>query len=121
MRLFPSILTAAITLTSASFDAKASLESQTINGINVVHSSVSNVTWLQDANLLATLIDSQGFDVIVNAIVTASPTITNTPNVYDGNDGIYELSSNDFQSDGSLTWFGARVRPLSQPYPIWRE
>lgn len=90
----------------AATHAHATLTNYTANGQEVVYSSVSDVTWTKDGNLLGTLYASQGFNTVVNAIIAASPTISNTPNRYSPS-GIYTLSSNDFSSSGTTTWFGA--------------
>lgn len=90
----------------ATTQAHATLTSYTVNGKDVVYSSVSNVTWTKDANLLGTMFASQGFDTVVNAIIAASPTINNTPNLYSPT-GTYTLSASDFYSSGQTTWFGA--------------
>lgn len=86
--------------------AQATLTNYTANGQEVVYSSASNVTWTKDANLLGSMFASQGFDTVVNAIIAASPIITNTPN-YASPTGAYVLSSIDFNSNGRVTWFGA--------------
>lgn len=99
-----AVLAASIALIS--FNAKATLTSYNSDGVDLVYSSVSNVTWTKDGNLLGSMFAIQGFNNVVNAIITASPTITNMPNVYSPS-GNYNLSESDFSSDGSTTWFGA--------------
>lgn len=90
----------------AATQAQATLISYTANGEELVYSSVSNVTWTKDANLLSSMFASQGFNTVVNAIIAASPIITNTPN-YASPTGTYAISSSDFNSNGRATWFGA--------------
>lgn len=90
----------------AATQAQAALTSYNANGEELVFSSVSDVTWTKDGNLLGTLFASQGFNTVVDAIIAASPTISNLPNRYSPS-GIYTLSSNDFSSSGTTTWFGA--------------
>lgn len=85
--------------------AHATLTNYTASGQEVVYSSVSNVTWTKDANLLGSMFASQGFNTVVNAIIAANPTI-NTPH-YANPSGIYTLSDNDFVDNGRVTWFGA--------------
>lgn len=86
--------------------AQATLTNYTANGQEVVYSSVSDVTWTKDANLLGSMFASQGFDTVVNAIIAASPTIANTPNAFSPS-GVYTLTVSDFNSDGQTNWFGA--------------
>ncbi|MFQ6332928.1 PEP-CTERM sorting domain-containing protein [Methylophilus sp. 3sh_L] len=90
----------------AATQAHAKLTSYTANGTDLVYSSVSDVTWTKDANLLGSMFASQGFDTVVNAIIAASPTISNTPNFYSPT-GTYIISASDFSSNGSTSWFGA--------------
>lgn len=72
----------AASLLLASLNAHAELTSYNPNGVDLVYSSVSDVTWTKDANLLGSMIASRGFDTVVNEIIAASPIITNTPNGY---------------------------------------
>lgn len=98
----------AASLFLASFSTQAELTSYNSNGIDLVYSSVSDVTWTKDANLLGSMIDSRGFNTVVNEIIASSPTITNTPNQFSPT-GVYALSSADFSETkaGHATWFGA--------------
>lgn len=100
------LLAGAILLTVT--HAHATLTNYTANGQEVVYSSVSDVTWTKDANLLGSMFASQGFDTVVNAIIAASPTITYMPNTFSPS-GTYSLSRSDFRSNGngSVSWFGA--------------
>jgi len=93
-----TILAASIALIS--FNAQATLTSYNPNGVDLVYSSVSNVTWTKDANLLGSMIASQGFTTVINNIIAASPTIDHTP-------GAYEVSASDFSNNGGVNWFGA--------------
>lgn len=104
MYIKPALLASALLF--ASINAHAELTSYNPNGVKLVYSSISDATWTKDANLLASLISTQGHDAIVNAIIAASPTITNTPN---GNSpsGIYTLSAADFAENGRTSWWGA--------------
>jgi hypothetical protein len=106
-------------------NANATLTSYTgAGGAGLVYSSVSNVTWTQNANLLGTMLSTLGNENVVNAIIAASPIIYDTPNYYDGlysfnfSDGTYSspgafsgqysVTANDFyNADGQTTWFGA--------------
>lgn len=93
-------------LSQVSLNAQAALTKYTANDVNVVYSSVSDVTWTKDGNLLGSMFTNQGFDTVVDAIIAASPTITNTPSNYNLS-GIYTLSSSDFMINGRANWFGA--------------
>ncbi|OAI20585.1 hypothetical protein A1507_04960 [Methylomonas koyamae] len=67
------IMTAGLTLGAISFNAHASLASYFgAGGAGLVYSSVSDVTWTQDANLLGTLMSIQGFDTVVDAIIAVN-------------------------------------------------
>lgn len=101
-----SVLAASLALSAFSLNAHATLKSYTSDGKDLVYSSVSNVTWTKDGNLLRTLFASQGFNTVVNAIIAASPTISNTPNPFSPT-GAYTLKTSDFSSDGSTSWWGA--------------
>lgn len=107
MRNFSTYLTASLLLAST-FTVQASLTSYNVNGVDLVYSSVSNVTWTKDANLLNTLGTAQGYSNLIDAIIAASPTVTDTPNALDGNDGIYDLSASDFGTNGRANWFAAQ-------------
>lgn len=105
-KITKTILAASVTLIS--FNAHATLTSYNPNEVDLVYSSVSNVTWTKDANLLGSLFASQGFTTVVNAIIAASPTISFTPNFYYPT-GTYNVSISDFSSNGVTTWFGAHA------------
>lgn len=100
-----------LALTSFSFltfsiGAQAALTSYNNNGVDLVYSSVSDVTWTKDANLLGTLFGTQGFNTVVNNIISASQPINNSPNPYSPS-GSYSVTASDFDSEGRTTWFGA--------------
>lgn len=110
MQYGKTLLAAGLLLSLTTLNAQASLTAYTAAGNqSVVYSSVSNVTWTGDANLLGTMINSLGYTNVVNAIRAASLTVTNTPNSLDGNDGVYLIGPNDFSNTfiGRTTWFGA--------------
>lgn len=99
------------TLNAPTFDAEAALSSYIGGGgVGLVYSSVSDVTWTADANLLHTLESTLGYDNVVNAIIAVSPTINNIPNTFDTPEysGAHSLTSNDFYIDGLMTWWGAK-------------
>lgn len=91
--------------------AEAALTVGISGGENVVYSSISNVTWTGDANLLGTLESSLGYEVLINAIIAASPIIYDTANAWDtpANSGYHTISSSDFLSAGRVSWFGAKA------------
>lgn len=111
MSFNPPLLAAGLLLSLTAINADAALTSYTSVGQSLVYSSVSDVTWIGDANLLGTMISNQGYYNVVNAIIFASPIIRNTPNFYDGSDGSYSISAADFSSNylGRTTWFGAQA------------
>jgi len=86
--------------------AHATLTSYNVNGVDLVYSSVSDVTWTKDASLLRSMFVSQGFNNVVGDIIATSPTITNTPNLLNPT-GVYTIRASDFDSYGVTTWFGA--------------
>lgn len=107
------LISACIVLFALSLNAEAALTSTTTsNGIELVYSSVSDVTWTKDGNLLRTLIasssdnDGNGTLDIIDAIIAESPLIINTPSIYSPN-GIYSMSRLEFSNDGRTSWFGA--------------
>lgn len=96
------------------FTVQAALTPYTSAGQNLVYSSVSNLTWTGDANLLGTMMADEGHYNLVNAIIAASPVITDTPNNLDtpavsGQYEITEFDFNDFYNSGTTTWWGAKA------------
>ncbi|OAI20586.1 hypothetical protein A1507_04965 [Methylomonas koyamae] len=98
-------------LTLTSLNAGAALTGYTANGANLVYSGVADITWTEDANLLATMARDQGAFTLFDAIIAASPTITDTPNDYDtpAFSGVHQVTRSDFSTGalGSTSWFGA--------------
>ncbi|MCQ8181938.1 DUF1566 domain-containing protein [Methylomonas sp. SURF-1] len=87
---------------------QAALESRA-NG-TMVYDTDRDITWVANANLFKTLVDVSGDTVAyVQGIIAANNgVVLNKPNVYDGNDGVYNLSAADFYAgSGGMTWFGA--------------
>jgi hypothetical protein len=118
MRINPPLLVTCLLLNLTTLTAEATLTPYTSAGQSLVYSSVSDITWTGDANLLGSLITSQGYNNVVNAIIAASPVITDSPNYWDGSfgnygsySGQYTLSAADFSSSnlGRTTWFGAQA------------
>lgn len=81
--------------------AQAALESRA--GGTMVYDTEKDLTWVVDANLFKTLADMSGNTVAyVQDIIDANlGVVFDTPNPYDGNDGIYNLTASDF--DTSVT------------------
>lgn len=106
------MLAATLGLSVHSLPTQATLTSYTgSDGAGLVYSSLGDVTWTQDANLLGSMETSLGYNTVVNAIIAASPNITDTPNGYDtpSNSGQYKVTSADFAVGGYVNWFGAQA------------
>jgi len=92
-------------------NAEASLTMGTTGGKNVVYSSLGNITWTGDANLLGTLERTWAFTTVVNAIIAAKPIINDTTNFVNtpAYSGHFNVSSADFDSVnlGRTSWYGA--------------
>ena len=94
-------------LSATTFNAHASLTSYTgAGGAGLVYSSVSNVTWTQDANLFKTLYDAN--HNLVNLITAVTPSY-NDPSW--GNQVIGDGGGiDDFDTaTGRLSWWGAKA------------
>ena len=109
------LLAASLVFGLASFNAQATLTSETVNGQNLVYDSGNNTTWTQDANLLGTwegAYQSTSYTTIVTAIINASGgVIHDTPNAYDTvvNSGTYNLTTADFGSGGTVDWWAGQA------------
>ena len=106
-----TLLAASLVFGLASFNAQATLTSETVNGQNLVYDSGNNTTWTQDANLLGTwegAYQSTSYTNIVTAIINASGgVIHDTPNAYDN--GTYNLTAADFGSGGTVDWWAGQA------------
>jgi hypothetical protein len=106
-----TLLAASLVFGLASFNAQATLTSETVNGQNLVYDSGNNTTWTQDANLLGTwegAYQSTSYTNIVTAIINASGgVIHDTPNGYDN--GTYNLKAADFGSGGTVDWWAGQA------------
>jgi hypothetical protein len=106
-----TLLAASLVFGLASFNAQATLTSETVNGQNLVYDSGNNTTWTQDANLLGTwegAYQSTSYTNIVTAIINASGgVIHDTPNGYDN--GTYNLTAADFGSGGTVDWWAGQA------------
>jgi hypothetical protein len=61
MRHNTPLLAASLLLGLTTLDAQASLTTGTSDGKSVVYSSNTNISWIEDADLLGTLISSQSY------------------------------------------------------------
>ena len=112
MNYTPPLLVVGLLFSLTPLTTEAALTAGTAGGQSVVYSSFSNITWTGDANLLGTMESSLGYDVIVNAIIAASPTIFDTANAWDTpmKSGYHSVNSSDFsQNLGRVDWFGAQA------------
>ncbi len=82
----------------------------------MIYDSDRNITWVADANLFQTQAASNAS--LVSQIMAANGGIVNdTPNFFDGNDGVYNLSVTDFNTaSGAMNWFGAQAWANSLSY-----
>lgn len=82
-------------------NAQAALTSYytAVGNIPVVYSSVSNVTWTQDANLFKTMYDAD------NSLISQIASVT--PSYNDPAHGLQSIDVGDFHiSDGRMSWWG---------------
>jgi len=106
---FP-LLATSLVLSLTSLNAQAGLSAYVSDKQNVVYDNVTNITWTADANLLATLENTQGYNTVVQAIIANDPYIHETPNFFDNaGPGVYKLSSTDFNAGGKVDWWGAQA------------
>ncbi|MFQ6334424.1 PEP-CTERM sorting domain-containing protein [Methylophilus sp. 3sh_L] len=82
--------------------AEAALVSYSSNNVDLFYSSISDVTWTKDANLLATMIAESSYSTVVDAIISANTGVSfgSTP---------HSLTSADFSSVGETSWWGAQA------------
>lgn len=115
MQYGKNLLAAGLLLSLSTVNAQAALQSRA--GGTMVYDTDLDITWVADGNLFKTLADASG-DVAayVQSIITANGgVIYDTPNPFDGNDGIYDLSASDFNFhpisgvNGVMNWFGAQA------------
>lgn len=103
-----SLYACVLCLVAGGHTTHASLVVSSASGVGVVHSSFSNVTWLQNANLLGSWISARGFDAVVNDIIAAVPTVTVSPSF---SPVVHTVVPGDFRSDlgnlGRANFFGA--------------
>jgi hypothetical protein len=99
----------AVSALSVSFSSNAALTSYTgAGGVGLVYSSVSDVTWTQDANLFKTLYDAD--NTIISKIASVTP-VYNDP--YWGEQTIDASHFNwwlqGIGETGWMTWWGAKA------------
>lgn len=109
MHKIPSLLISGLVLSLTSLTAHATLTTSTNNGANLVYSSISNITWTQNANLLDSLQTSLGYDKVISDIIAVSPTVDYDFIVNDTSGGIHTLTNADFFTGGAVTWYGAKA------------
>lgn len=106
----------AASIVIATQNVQAALTSYNSNGVDLVYSSVSDVTWTKDGNLLGSMIANRGFQTVIGEIIASSPTIKNIPNGYSSYSNfdaynahsVYIVTELDFSdADGSTSWWGA--------------
>ncbi len=100
LNLKSTLVATTLALSAFSMSAQATLTSYTNGGVDLVYSSVSDVTWTKDANLLGTLIanstdaNGNGTKDVIESIVAAGAA-----------NGITVTAAN-FNSNGTTTWLG---------------
>jgi len=97
------LITVAVLAFSLSTGAQASLEARTGG---MVYDIVNKITWAADANLFKTQAASNA-NLVTEIIAANGRVIYNTPNSYDGETGIYYLTSADFNTGtgaNDLVW-----------------
>jgi hypothetical protein len=103
-RRLPSLLafTSLVVTLSTSLQAQAALVNYSSAGVDLYYSSISDVSWTQNANLLGSLISNNGYSTVVDAIINANSGVSygSTP---------YTLSSSDFSNVGETSWWGAQA------------
>lgn len=99
MRFTQPLQAAGLLLSLTTLNAEATLISYTSVGEDLVYSSVSDITWTQDANLFKTLYDAD------NNLISQIATVTSIYN--DPHWGIQTIDASDFNtSNGRMTWWG---------------
>ncbi|MFJ5445867.1 PEP-CTERM sorting domain-containing protein [Methylobacillus methanolivorans] len=96
----PAMLVSALFLSS--FSAHAELSSYNQNGVELVYSSVSDVTWTKDANLFKTMYDAD------NSLISKIAAATTSYN--DSYFGYRTLDKRDFNTTyGIASWWGGQA------------
>lgn len=104
------LLAAGLLFSLTTLNAEAALTPYTYAGQSVVYSSVSDITWTADANLLGTL-EASNPNLVSTIISTIGSIAHNTPSPYDtpANSGHHPLTTDDFGANGLVSWFGAQA------------
>ncbi len=101
MSLKYPLLAVGALLSVSTFNAQASLTGYTVNGVGLVYSSVSDVTWTKDANLFQTIFWTNSN--LINQLTTLTPS-------YDDNSwGVQTIDSSHFDGNGTMTWWAAKA------------
>jgi hypothetical protein len=102
------VVACVLCLVAASQNADATVVPYNANGFDLVHSSVSNVSWLKNGNLLGSWIAARGVDAVFNDIVATVPTITLTLGF---TPQVHNVVRGDFDgwwgANGGTTFYGA--------------
>lgn len=109
-RIRSTLIATTLALSAFSLNVQAALSSYTSNGVDLVYSSVSNVSWTKDGNLLGTMIansgdsDSNGTKDVIDAILQVA--YSKVPAYYVP---IFStvLNASSFDSNGQSTWFAS--------------
>ena len=76
------------------------------DGPGLVYDNVANVTWSSNGNLFGSMYATD--HNLISQIIAAVPTVHDTPNGLDNaGAGNYNLSTADFNSSGTMDWWGA--------------
>lgn len=104
------LLVSGLLLNITAINAEASLTAYyTAGHKSVTYSSISDITWTGDANLLGSMEASD--PSLVSTIISTVGIISDIPNDHDSprNSGNHTLGAGDFGSNGLVTWFGAKA------------
>lgn len=100
----PILMAGAMLAGGLSLNAQAALESYSNAGVDLVYSTVSDVTWTKDANLFKTMYDAD--HGLIDKIIAVSPAYFQY-SIYNQ----YPVSARDFDTSGffagSAPWLGA--------------
>lgn len=109
MRFNKTLLTTSLLFSLIAPNAEASLTPYTSAGQSLVYSSVSNVTWTSDGNLLGT--QEANDPNLVSTIISTIGSISHRQG-YDDTppfSGTYILTTADFGANGKVSWYGAQA------------
>lgn len=113
-QFYPTLPLVLASVFALSAPAQAALQSRA--GGTMVYDTDLNITWVADANLFKTQATSNA-NLVAEIIAANGGVVNDTPNSYDGNTGIYNLSAFDFNTaTGRMNWFGAQAWANSLSY-----